>query len=111
MVHKLVYACFYNDFENIKGYVIDHIDGNKINNSITNLRKITLSENALAAIYETGTNKTGKPVAQYNLQGKKLAVFPSARSAARLLHLDSSSIIKNCKGKLKTCGNFIFKYE
>lgn len=42
-LHTLVYISFNSDYVNTK--IIDHIDGNKSNNSLTNLRCITQSEN------------------------------------------------------------------
>lgn len=45
-VHRLVYCVFYNDFD-LDGFVIDHIDANPKNNNLTNLQKITQSENCL----------------------------------------------------------------
>lgn len=110
MVHKLVYQCFSKDSTNEDGYVIDHIDGDKQNNNFSNLRKITLSENVMAALYKTRTNKSSKPISQYDINNNFIATFPSAKEAGRQLKIDASSIIKNCKGKLKTCGGFIFKY-
>lgn len=109
MIHKLVYSLFTKDTD-FDGYVIDHIDGNKLNNDINNLRKITLSENASAALYETKTNSSAKAVGQYDLNGKFIAEFPSAREAARILNLDASTISKVCRKVNKTHGGFIFKY-
>ena len=111
MVHKLVWELF-SDWDmpdNIS--VIDHIDGNKTNNHINNLRKISLSENVKAALYETKTNATAKRVAQYDLNGNFIKEFPSAAAAARELNLDSSVISKVCRGdKYKSHGGFKFKY-
>lgn len=109
MIHKLVYMLFFDDNE-LEGYVIDHIDGNKLNNSIENLRKVSNSENVLSALYETKTNQSTKKVTQYNLDGKPIKTYESARAAARELSLDASTISKVCRGKNKTHGGFIFKY-
>ena len=109
MVHKLVYKIFNGEYDQNK-YIIDHIDGNKLNNNINNLRLLTVSENSNAAFYETKTNSSAKPVAQYSLDGKLINTFLSARLAAKALNLDSSTISKVCRGKNKTHGGFIFKY-
>lgn len=45
-VHRLVYCVFNNDYD-LDGFVIDHIDGNPKNNELSNLQKITQSENCL----------------------------------------------------------------
>lgn len=53
MIHKLVWKLFStSNVENQDGYIIDHIDGNKLNNNIENLRQISLSDNVKAALYE-----------------------------------------------------------
>lgn len=112
MVHQLVYQVFNNDFNfDKKKYVIDHINGNKLDNSVTNLRKITMSENVLSALYDTKTNPASKRVAQYDLEGNYITSYPSGAAAARALNLDSSTISKVCRGQNKTHGGFIFKYE
>lgn len=42
-LHRIVYMIHYGDIP--KGFVIDHIDRNKMNNNITNLRLVTQSIN------------------------------------------------------------------
>lgn len=108
MLHHLVYENFIGERKD--DMVINHIDGDKLNNDKNNLEQITLSENVLSALYDTQTNHSSKKVGQYDLEGNFLKEFPSARMAARELNLDSSTISKVCRGKNKTHGRFIFKY-
>lgn len=109
MIHQLVYQIFKGNYDKSK-YVIDHIDGNKLNNDINNLRLLTNSENANVALYETKTNTSAKKVAQYTKDGEFIKEFASARLAAKELNLDSSTISKVCRGQNKTHGGFVFKY-
>ena len=43
LVHRIVYECFYGKIK--PGYEIDHIDGDRINNDVTNLEQVTPEEN------------------------------------------------------------------
>lgn len=43
-VHRLVY-CTFNDDYDLDNFVVDHIDANPLNNKLSNLQKITQSEN------------------------------------------------------------------
>jgi hypothetical protein len=52
--HRLIYETFVGKIKN--GYEIDHIDANKHNNQLSNLRAVTRSENMLAA-FERRRNK------------------------------------------------------
>lgn len=107
----MVYA-LWHDKPYLEGrkFIINHIDANKTNNCIENLRKVSNSENALVALYEQKVNLTIRSVAQYSLDGELLGEFRSASEAARVLKLDSSTISKVCRGINKTHGGFIFKY-
>ena len=110
LVHYLVQEIFNNQLPK-DNECIDHIDGNKLNNYADNLRVVSLSENSLLAFYQQGLTSTCKAVDQCSLDGKVIATFPSARAAGRSLNLDSRSIIKVCKKKVKPCGGFIFNYH
>lgn len=111
-IHNLVYCVFHNLTSGIpQGYVVNHIDGDKLNNNLNNLELITLSDNVKKAYYETKTNKHCKKVMQFDLNDNFIQSFPSTKEAARQLNLDSSTISKVCRGKNKTHGGFIFKYS
>jgi hypothetical protein len=65
--HRIAWLLFYGKFPNGS---IDHIDGNGINNSISNLRDVTTSENRRnSRIAET--NKTGVCGVFFNKQKNK----------------------------------------
>lgn len=111
-IHSLVYKNFNNNFDfDSKKYKIDHIDGNKINNQLNNLRLVSNKDNALLSFYSQKTNNSCKEVSQYDLRGNFIKTYPSIAQAARELNLDSSTIAKVCKGKNKSHGGFIFKYK
>ena len=107
MIHTLVYKTFYDD-KLEDSYVINHKDGNKLNNEYTNLEKITRTENNLHAVYEIQSNKSNKPVNQYTLDGVYVATYPSAAEAKRIT--GASKISKAARGEQHSSGGFIWKY-
>lgn len=109
-IHKLVYCTFNNLEEIASGYVIDHINSNKTDNRLENLRLITLSENVKSALYNTKTNSSCKKVEQLTLTDKHIAYFDSCAEAARVLDLDGSTISKVCRGLNNSHGGFHFRY-
>lgn len=105
-VHELVYFTFNNE-NKIKGKIVDHIDGNKFNNKLDNLRYISQSENCLASFYNQKKSCCKKVVAIKDGEEK---IFDSIAMASRELNVDASAISKVYKGKYKTTKGYIFKY-
>lgn len=107
-VHDLVYFSFCETPKK-SNHVIDHIDGNKLNNRLDNLRYISRQDNLNAALYEQNLTKTRKPVVAYK-DGEKINVFSSIAEAGRVLKIDSSSISKVCKKIQHTAHGYYFEY-
>lgn len=107
--HRIVAEVFIPNTENKP--LINHIDGNKMNNNISNLEWCTHSENNTHA-YETGLSKEKGQVRveQYDLDGNLICIHESMSSAGRLLGISNTGIGNCCKGKNDTCGGFRWKY-
>lgn len=92
LVHRLVAETF---LPNPNGYdQINHIDGNKSNNNVSNLEWCNNSMNQLHA-YKIGLQKShigGKPMRKVILaKGDKKISFKSVAEAARFLHDEGGS--------------------
>jgi hypothetical protein len=67
-MHNIVAKAFLGEIK--KGYVVNHIDGNKINNHIENLEIVTISENNKHA-FRTGLKKPTKLYGEKNGMHRK----------------------------------------
>lgn len=108
--HRLVYEAFYGKIPD--GMQINHIDGNKLNNSINNLETVTNQENTQHA-YDNGLYHSIKPieVQVFNKDMEYLFTCPSIRSAAKRLSINRkllSAIIFNGKNNNT---DYIFKVD
>ena len=121
-IHRLVAITFIPNIDNKPE--VNHIDGNKENNCISNLEWTTSSENmqhafkmGLAKVNKNmkgrfGTdNPNSKPVNQYTLDNEPHTSWDSTKDIERELKIHHSHISKCCKGKLKTAGGYVWKYE
>lgn len=114
-VHRLVAMVFLENRNNKPQ--INHIDGNKQNNSVFNLEWCTQPENMTHA-WNTGLQKrTHKKndlksikVVQYSLEMQALNEYPSIMEAERQTGIYNASISACCKGKRKRAGGYIWKY-
>lgn len=105
-VHQLVYSIFNQDFD-LKGFVINHKDGNKLNNCFSNLEKITYKENNLHAEYVIKTHSCAKEVAQLDKDGNIIRIFPSISMAAKITKINN---ISRAISSGRTAGGYFWKF-
>ena len=56
-------------------------------------------------------NHNAKRVIQYNLQGDIIKIWDYIKQASEELNINKASISNCCRGKSKSAGGFIWKYE
>lgn len=107
LVHRLVAEAFIPNPENKPQ--VNHIDGNKLNNHVSNLEWVSQQENMQHAL-SNGLKMT-KPIYQYDKEGNLIKIWNSIREIQRTLNIPSSLIIRCCKGERKSSHNYIWKYK
>lgn len=113
-LHRLIAQAFIPNPEN-KPH-IDHIDTNRLNNNLSNLRWVTSKENSNNPLTLEKNRQSGRRlwadgifddrknihscirVGQYTKSGELIKIWDSIIDAARILGIDSSSISAICLG-------------
>lgn len=110
-IHRLVATVFLNNPNNYT--CVNHKDENKLNNSVENLEWCTNEYNYYYGIgcKKRKENQQTKKIKQFDLNNRFINSYNSINEAARILNIRSCNISAVCKGKRKTAGNYIWKYE
>lgn len=120
-IHRIVCMAFkpiegkdkYDDYKELQ---VNHIDGDKLNNSVDNLEWVTQSENMNHA-YKEDLNKKKRVVLQYENKEGELGSFireyDSLAEASRKTEMPEFQIREICKGKCKKLKDkmFLWRYK
>ena len=107
-LHQLLAKAFIPNPNNYR--CINHIDGNKLNNSLDNLEWCTHGQNTVHARKTLNLDFSRKPVVQTTLDGKMIAVWSSASIAAHFIKGSSTLISACCMGTADFAYDSKWKY-
>ena len=119
-VHRLIANAFIPNINNLP--LINHKDGNKLNNNINNLEWCTYAYNNKEA-YRIGLkvgaekgkygkySKFSKPLLQYSVNGELIKEWENAEQVKRELGYCPENIRNVCNGRRKIANGYIWKYK
>ncbi len=107
-LHRIIASTFIENLEPEINNVVNHIDGNKLNNSAANLEWTTIKGNNIHN-HKCGFIKYyNRKIAQYDLEMNKIKEFSSIVEAEKELGIKTiKAVLYNNQN---TAGGFIFKY-
>ena len=106
-VHRLVAETFLEKEEGC--YEVNHVDGNKLNNDVSNLEWCDRRRNMLHA-HDLGLAKTRTPLIATNIETKERTEFRGQHDAARILGISQGNIAHALKRNNGSCGGYRFEY-
>ena len=109
-LHRIIAVAFIPNPENKP--CINHIDGNKKNNSLNNLEWVTYSENNQHA-FDIGLRHGANPkvVIQYDKNGSFIKEYESILLASKETKIIRQSICRHLSGQRPFAGGFVWKLK
>lgn len=98
-IHRLVALHFVKNEDPLNFNIVNHINGNKLDNNYTNLEWTDQKGNCEHAL-ENGFSTPGKqqrPVVQFDINGDYITEFQSIAEATRQTKINDSAIRRSCK--------------
>ena len=109
-VHRLVAETFISNPNNLPQ--VNHIDENKLNNSVTNLEWCTNKYNInYGTRKERISEKKGRKIIQLDKDDNIIKVWNGTCQASRELKINEGNIWEACNNKRKTAGKYKWKYK
>ena len=111
-VHRLVAQIFIpnNTGLPIEQLDINHIDGNKLNNSFNNLEWVTRAENCNHA-YRTGLRGDNTPILVYDMINNTYDEFYSIGQVAKYFNINTSTVHEHANRGGVCCNRYKFEYK
>lgn len=107
-LHRLLAKTFIPNPNNFS--VVNHIDGNKLNNSLSNLEWCSRGMNNAHARDILNLDYSIKPVVQSTMDGKVIAIWASATAAATFVKGNPQLIAACCNGTAFSAYGYLWEY-
>jgi hypothetical protein len=108
-VHRIIAKLFVENSDPELNTIVNHIDGNRLNNHYKNLEWTTIAGNNQHAADNNLTGKTKRRISQYK-NDKLIKIFDTVVEAAASIDVNTGRIVEACKGRRDEIGGFEWRY-